>query len=100
MPSAPQSFGQPPAAQQPEQVEPLGINGANLAYRCRSDASNAPGARKQVQLSFNLGGQVTRVVIGVSLTRVEASPDGRTVCWATVLEDAQKVQVLNQLLAR
>lgn len=87
---------QPPA--QPEPVAPLGISGANLAYRTRLDSSNQPGARKQVLMTFNLGGQSTSVPINVSLSRVEPAPDGTCVCWATVLEDAQKIQILNQVL--
>jgi hypothetical protein len=57
-----------------------------------------PGSQKHVQLSLNVGGQTTNVAIGVSITRVEPSPDGSCVCWGTVLEDPQKIQVLNQLL--
>ena len=89
-------FNLPPS--QPEQVQPLGISGANLAYRGRSDESCRPGTRKQIQLSFNVGGRLTAVVINVSLSRVEPSPDGTCVCWCTVLEDEQKIQVLNQVL--
>lgn len=83
---------------QPEPVTPLGISGANLAYRSRQDSSNQPGARKQVQMTFSVGGQATSVPINVSLSRVEPAPDGTCVCWATVLEDPEKIQVLNQLL--
>jgi hypothetical protein len=89
-------FSLPPS--QPEQVQPLGISGANLAYRGRSDEGCRPGTRKQVQLSFNVEGRLTAVVINVGLSRVEPSPDGTCVCWCTVLEDEQKIQVLNQLL--
>lgn len=79
-------------------MEPLGISGPNLAYRTRQDPSNQPGARKQVQLALSVGGGVTTVAINVSIGRVETSPDGTCVCVCTVLEDAQKIQVLNQVL--
>jgi hypothetical protein len=98
-PSQPVGFQFPGASPaQPEPVTPLGISGANLAYRSRQDSSNQPGARKQVQMTFNVGGQATSVPINVSLSRVEPAPDGTCVCWATVLEDPEKIQVLNQLL--
>jgi hypothetical protein len=108
--SQPGGFGTPPsqpsggfgfpasAPVQPQPVEPLGIRGSSLAYRCRQDPTCAPGARKQVQLSFDVGGRVTSVAINVSLTRVEPAVDGSCVCWCTVLEDEQKIQVLNQVL--
>lgn len=90
----------PPAPVGPETVHPLGVNGASLAYRGRYDDSVRVGARKLVQLSLNVGGQITVVPITVSLTRVEPAPDGSCVVWCTVNEDPQKVAVLNQLLGQ
>lgn len=90
------AFPQQPAG--PEPVAALGIQGSNLAFRCRYDASYQPGARKQVQLTLNVGGRASQVSINVGISRVEPAPDGSAVCWCTVLEDEQKIAVLNQVL--
>lgn len=54
--------------------------------------------RKQVQLTLNVGGQSTPVPVNVTLARVEPAPDGTCVCWCNVLEDEQKIAILNQIL--
>ena len=97
-PPASASGGFPAVPRPPEKVIPLGISGSTLSFRCQSSTSNAPGTLKTLELSFNLGGEVTSVTIKVSLNRVEPGTDGTTVCSATVLEDAEKLRVLNQLL--
>ena len=91
------SFPQP-QSHGPEPVAPLGIQGANLAFRSRYDASFQVGMRKQVQLTLNVGGQSTPVPVNVTLARVEPAPDGTCVCWCNVLEDEQKIAILNQIL--
>ncbi len=84
----------------PERVMPLGIQGAQIMFSCLSSPTLVPGVSKQIELSFDLEGQVTLVKVNTSLTRIEPAPNNVSVCWATVLEDEQKIQVLNRLLAR
>lgn len=91
-------FSIPPQPAAPEVVAALGIQGSNLAFRCRYDPSYQPGARKQVQLTLNVGGRASQVPVNIGVLKVEPAADGTCVCVCTVLEDEQKIAVLNQIL--
>lgn len=100
-PSAPSSgFPTPKPAVGPERVQPLSIEGAGLRYRARQDISAHPGAQKEILLTFEVGGSQTSVAIQVQLTKVEPSADGSCIYSCTVLEDEQRIRVLNQLIGR
>ena len=74
------------------------MSGANLMFRCREGHRYQAGAQVQVELSFQFQGQMNSVVVRVGISGVQAEQDGTFSCIGVVQEDAQKIQVLNQVI--
>jgi hypothetical protein len=86
----------PPASNQPG--KPLGISGSRLAFRCGPYDSFQAGHEAVVELSLYLDGRDVDLPVCIKVVRVESMPDGTRVCWCMVLEDEQKIKILNQLV--
>ena len=65
-------------------------------FRCRTAYQN--GQRPKVELSFQLQGQMKSVPVTVSISGTQQEADGSYTCIGVVLEDQQRIQILNQLL--
>lgn len=96
-PPPPGSTFQPPAAT-PERVIPVKMSGPNIMFRCREGHRYQNGSQTQVELAFQFQGQTNSVVVKIQISGIQAEQDGTFSCVGVVLEDAQKIQVLNQVI--
>ena len=90
------SFQPPPAT--PERVVPVKMSGPSIMFRCREGHRYQNGSQTQVELVFQFQGQTNSVVVRVQISGVQAEQDGTFSCIGMVHEDAQKIQVLNQVI--
>ena len=88
---------QPPPAT-PERVVPVKMSGPNILFRCREGHRYQNGSQTQVELTFQFQGQTNSVVVKVQISGIQAEQDGTFSCIGVVQEDAQKIQVLNQII--
>ncbi len=94
----------PPPLPQPVQYDPvpvqaMGIDGDSIVFRAREDAQLRAGNVRPVVLELQYNGQRTNAVLMVAVSRVDSATAGICLCWGTLREDAQKIELLNQVLA-
>jgi hypothetical protein len=74
------------------------ISGANIMFRCRMGERYPNGAHTKVELAFQIQGQMKTVAVTVNITGIQREADGTYTCVGIILEDQQRIQILNQLL--
>jgi hypothetical protein len=67
-------------------------------FRCKEGHRYQNGSQTRVELAFQFQGQTNSVVVKVQISGIQAEQDGTFSCIAVVQEDAQKIQVLNQVI--
>ena len=92
---------QPPVAPlgPPERVTPVRMSGSNIMFRCRQGERYPVGSQVKVEMAFQIQGQQKTVEISIKVSGIQQEQDGTHTCIGVVMEDAQRIQVLNQLIS-
>jgi hypothetical protein len=74
------------------------ISGKNFMFRCRLGERYQVGAKVKVELAVQIQGRQEVVAVTISITGAQREADGSYTCVGFILEDEQRIQILNQLL--
>jgi hypothetical protein len=88
-----------PTQYEPVPVQAMGIDGDSIVFRAREEAQLRAGSVRPVLLELQYNGQRTNAVLMVAVSRVDSATAGICLCWGTLREDPQKIELLNQVLS-
>lgn len=87
-----------PVNYDPVPVQAMGIDGDSIVFRAREEAQMRAGSVRPVVLELQYNGQRTNAVLMVAVSRVDSATAGISLCWGSLREDRQKIELLNQVL--